>query len=142
MVYKISEVAQKLGMTAHTLRFYDKEGLLSEVERNNSGVRIFTDADIEWLLIVNCLKETGLSLKEIKQYLNWCKEGNKSLQKRLDLFKQQKVALEHQLNQIQQNMEKINYKIAYYEEAVRNGSIDEAKKNKCLQEEKKRVFRI
>ena len=140
MSYTIGQVAQKMGLTTHTLRFYDKEGLLPFDQKNAAGVRVFSDSDIEWLVIVECLKGTGLQLKEIKQYIDWCKAGDSTLQKRLDLFKRQKKRLEEQQAQIRQYMEKINYKIAYYEEALAHGSVDILKRNACLAAEKKRVF--
>ncbi len=141
MTFTISQAAKKVGLTAHTLRYYDKEGLLPFVKRTASGIRFFTDKDLEWLVLLECLKETGMSIHEIKQYIDWFLAGDSTLEKRLELFRRQKKRLEKQIRSFQQYMDKINYKIAFYEEAVKKGSIDAAYHNACLQKEKERVFR-
>lgn len=66
MRYSIGQVAKKLGLTAHTLRYYDKEGLLPFVRKGSSGARVFEDEDVDWLIIIECLKGTGMQLKDIK----------------------------------------------------------------------------
>lgn len=70
MRYSIGQVAKKLGLTAHTLRYYDKEGLLPFVRKGSSGARVFEDEDVDWLIIIECLKGTGMQLKDIKKYLD------------------------------------------------------------------------
>ena len=121
MGYTIGQVAKKMGLTAHTLRYYEKEGLLPFIKKNGSGLRVFSDNDIGWLELIECLKGTGMSLKGIKQYIDWYIEGDSTLEKRLEMFKQQKINLEEQMLQLQKHMEKINYKIAYYSEIIANG---------------------
>ncbi len=140
MRYTIGQVAKKIGLTTHTLRYYDKEGLLPFVKKGSSGVRIFEDDDIDWLLILDCLKGTGMQLKEIKRYMDLCQAGDSTLQERLEMFKSQKIKIEEQMKQLNQYMEKIDFKIAYYTEAVKNGSVDIYEKNKCLADAKKRIF--
>ncbi len=140
MSYTIGQVAKKMGLTAHTLRYYDKEGLLPFVRKSGSGQRVFSEEDLDWLVIIDCLKGTGMQLKDIKQYIDWCQEGNSTLRQRLEMFKKQKSRVEQQMSQLQQYMEKINYKIAWYTEAVANNSIDKAKQNKCLAAERARIF--
>ena len=140
MSYTIGQVAKKMGLTAHALRYYDKEGLLPFVHKSSSGQRVFSEEDLDWLVIIDCLKGTGMQLKDIKLYIDWCQEGDSTLRQRLDMFKSQKTKLEQQMMQLQQYMEKINYKIAWYTEAVANGGIDKVKQNKCLAAEKERIF--
>lgn len=141
MRYSIGQVAKKMGLTAHTLRYYDKEGLLPFVKKNSAGLRVFSDEDIDWLVVIECLKGTGMQLKDIKQYIDWCQEGDSTISRRLEMFKRQKAKLEEQQRQLQQYMEKINYKIAYYTEAAAKGSVDQAQKNKNLAAERDRIFR-
>lgn len=141
MRYTIGQVAEKMGLTAHTLRYYDKEGLLPFVQKASSGQRVFSEQDLEWLVIIECLKGTGLQLKEIKQYIDWCREGDSTLQQRLNMFKEQKKKVEKQIAQMQSHLAKVNFKIAYYEEAVKNGSLNLYERNKCLAAEKERLFR-
>lgn len=140
MGYSIGQVAKKTGLTAHTLRYYEKEGLLPFVKKNSSGLRVFSETDIGWLVMIECLKGTGMPLKGIKQYIDWFIEGDSTLEKRLQMFKEQKQKLQEQMAQLQKHMEKINYKIHLYEEAVKRGGLDKAATNKALAEEKKRIF--
>ncbi len=140
MGYSIGQAAEKMGLTTHTLRYYEKEGLLPFVRKTSSGLRVFSDADLEWLVIIECLKGTGLQIKDIKQYIDWYQEGNSTLQLRLDMFKQQKEKLEKEMEKLQQHMEKINFKIAYYEDAVTYGDTNVFERNKKLTKEKERIF--
>ncbi len=140
MNYSIGQAAAKMGLTAHTLRYYEKEGLLPFVKKSGSGLRVFTESDLGWLVMIECLKGTGMPLKGIKQYIDWYREGDSTLQNRLDMFKAQKVRLEEQMALLQKHMEKIAYKIELYEEAVKRGSLDKASADKRLAEEKERIF--
>ena len=140
MNYSIGQAAAKMGLTAHTLRYYEKEGLLPFVKKSGSGLRVFTESDLGWLVMIECLKGTGMPLKGIKQYIDWYREGDSTLQNRLDMFKAQKVRLEEQMALLQKHMEKIAYKIELYEEAVKRGRLDKASADKRLAEEKERIF--
>lgn len=142
MGYTIGQVAKKTGLTAHTLRYYEKEGLLPFVKKTSSGLRIFSDTDIGWLEMIECLKGTGMPLKGIKQYIDWYIEGDSTLEKRLEMFKQQKINLEEQMLQLQKHMEKINYKIAYYTEIIANGSEGIFERNKQLLKERERLYGV
>jgi len=122
MTYTIAQAAAKANLTTHTLRYYDKEGLLPFIERSNSGNRIFKDGDFESLALINCLKNTGMSIKDIKTYMDWCKEGDASLNKRLDVFIKQKEAISAKMKELENHMNTINYKIQYYETAIEAGT--------------------
>ena len=140
MGYSIGQVAKKTGLTAHTLRYYEKEGLLPFVKKSGSGLRVFSDSDLDWLVLIECLKGTGMSLKDIKQYIDWYMEGDSTLNQRLEMFKRQKLKLEEQMSQLQKHMEKINYKIAYYTEIIAHGSEGVFERNPELAAERKRVY--
>lgn len=140
MRYTIGQVAKKLGLTAHTLRYYDKEGLLPFVKKGSSGARVFEDDDLDWLLILECLKATGMHLKDIKKYMDLCLIGDSTLQERMNMFVRQKKRIEEKMQQLNKYMEKIDFKIAYYTEAVKNGSTDIYQKNKYLAQERERIF--
>ncbi|MGN0929700.1 MAG: MerR family transcriptional regulator [Alphaproteobacteria bacterium] len=142
MAYTIGQVAKKTGLTTHTLRFYDKEGLLPNVKKNLSGIRYFSDTDLNWLVVLECLKSTGLPLKDIKYYIDLCKLGNKSLKERLEIFKMQKKRVEEQMSLLKSNMKKINFKIKYYEEALKNGEENIYEKNTYLAKERNRVLKF
>ncbi len=90
MFYTIAQVAKKFGLTAHTLRYYDKEGLLPFVNRAAGGIRRFKEEDFEFLSIITCLKETGMPVKEIKTYIDYCLQGDSTIDARLELIQKQK----------------------------------------------------
>lgn len=140
MGYTIGQAAKKMGLTAHTLRYYDKEGLLPFVAKSSSGLRIFSDSDIEWLVMIECLKGTGMTLKDIKQYIDWYNEGDSTIKQRLEMFKRQKIKLEEQMAQLQKHLEKITFKIAYYTDAATYGDMNVYERNKTLAAEKDRIF--
>lgn len=124
MSYSIGEVASKLNIPTSTLRYYDREGLLSNVKRSSGGIRVFSDVEIDTLKVVECLKVTGMQIKDIKQFLDWCLEGDKTLQKRRDLFYERRAVVEKQMEELQKTMEMIQYKCWYYETAFEAGTED------------------
>ncbi len=121
--HTIGEAAEKMNLSAHTLRYYDKEGLLPFVERTENGVRVFKDSDFEWLSIIECLKQTGMPLKDIKQYVDWCLEGDCTLRQRYDMFLERRAEVEKQIAQLHKALEKIDYKCRYYETALDAGTL-------------------
>lgn len=119
--YSISQIAEKMGISAYTLRFYDKEGLLPFVQRVN-GRRVFKDEDIGWLKVINCLKNTGMSLKEIRRFLELCQKGDESLEERLEIILKQKESVEEQIRFLQYNLKELEYKEQYYQRAIEAGT--------------------
>lgn len=124
MTYSIGEVAKKLNLSIYTLRYYDKEGLLPMVDRTPSGTRIFKDSDLDALKIIECLKASGMPIKDIKTFIDWCSQGDSSLQKRYDMFKERKVIVETQMEELKKTLEVIDYKCWYYKTALENGLED------------------
>ena len=127
MNYSISEAAEITKLTPYTLRYYEKEGLLPFVRKTQSGLRIYTDNDIAWIGLIECLKSTGMPLKGIKQYIDWFIAGDSTLSQRLNMFKEHRINVKNRLTQMRKNLERINHKIELYEEAVRLGSLEKAK---------------
>ena len=128
MTYSIGQVAEEFNLSIHTLRYYEKEGLLPFVKRTSSGIRQFDEIALDGLKIVECLKKTGMPLKDIRLFLDWCQEGDNTLAKRKDMFHERKQAVLDQIAELQEVLNLINYKCWYYEEAVKHGS-EEAVKN-------------
>lgn len=120
--YTIKEVAETLDMNASTIRYYDAEGLLPFMERKASGYRIFTERNIATLRVIHCLKKTGMSIKEIRQFSKWLEQGDASLQQRYDMFLERKRAVEQQISELQDFLKVINYKCWYYETAIEAGT--------------------
>ncbi|QQK74460.1 MerR family transcriptional regulator [Salicibibacter cibarius] len=128
--YSISEVAKELNLTVHTLRYYDKEGLMPFVKRTSSGTRVFNESDIEALNVIECLKATGMPIKEIKNFIDWVSEGDSTLQQRYDMFMERKAVVETQMKELNKTMELINHKCWYYKTALDTGTEDVHKTDK------------
>lgn len=114
MTYTIGEVSKILNISISTLRYFDKEGLLPLVNRTSGNIRIFDDTDIECLKMIECLKTTGMQLKDIKLFFEWCEEGDSTIDKRYELFITQKEKTEKQISLLQNALDRINYKCEYY----------------------------
>lgn len=130
MYYSIGEVAEKLNLPTSTIRYYDKEGLLPFIKRNGSGIRMFAESDISMLEIIECLKSTGMPIKDIKQFSNWCTKGDLSLQERYDMFLERRKSVEEQIAILQKSLEKIDHKCWYYKTALDAGTENIHKKHK------------
>lgn len=122
MFYTIGEMAKRLNVAASTLRYYDKEGLLPFVERSDSGIRMFKDEDMEWLTIIECLKQTGMPIRDIKTFIDWCMAGDATIGQRLELIDRQQKAVEQQIARMQNTLRVLEYKHWYYETAKKAGS--------------------
>lgn len=120
--YTIKDAADMMNVPTSTIRYYDKEGLLPFIERRESGYRIFSEKDIATLRIINCLKKTGMPIKEIRQFSDWLEEGDASLQKRYAMFLERKRGVEAQMAELQEILDTINYKCWYYETAIAAGT--------------------
>lgn len=128
--YTISEAAKELNITAYTLRYYDKEGLMPFVERTASGQRLFKESDIAALNIIECLKSTGMPIKEIKTFIDWCTDGDVTLQQRFDMFMERRSVVEKQMEELKETMKLIEHKCFYYKTALEAGTEDIHKNDK------------
>ena len=122
--FSISEVAKELNLSVYTLRYYDKEGLMPFIERTDSGTRLFKESDIAALKIIECLKTTGMPIKEIKHFIDWCSDGDSTLQNRFDMFMERKAIVTAQMEELKKTMEVIEHKCLYYQTALDAGTED------------------
>jgi DNA-binding transcriptional MerR regulator len=122
MIYTIGEVAKKMNVAPSTLRYYDKEGLLPFVERSEGGIRVFSDKDFSYLSIIHCMKQTGMSIKEIKNFIDLVSQGDDSIPERLELFQNQREVVVSQIKKLQETLDILDYKCWYYETASEKGS--------------------
>lgn len=122
MLYTVGEMAKKLNVAPSTLRYYDKEGLLPFIERSSSGIRMFKDEDLEWLLIIDCLKKTGMPIKDIKTFIGWAQQGDVTICQRLQMFLEQRKVVEEQISQLKDTLDILNFKCWYYETAKAAGT--------------------
>lgn len=117
-------MAKLLGVTASTLRYYDKEGLLPFVERSSGGIRMFRESDIEWLRVIECMKKAGMSIKDIRQYIELALKGDDTIELRLIMFRRQKEVLQQKMAEMQHTMAMVEYKCWYYETAKAAGTVE------------------
>ncbi|MBQ9330833.1 MAG: MerR family transcriptional regulator [Oscillibacter sp.] len=122
MLYTVGEMARAVGIPASTLRYYDQEGLLPFVERSRGGMRMFTDKDREALTVIDCLKKSGLSIREIRAFMAMAAEGDASIERRLALFRARRDAVRQQMADLERTLELLEYKCWYYETARQAGS--------------------
>ena len=119
MGYTIAEIAQKTGLTAYTLRYYDKEGLIPMIERDKNGNRVFNEIDIEAITIICCLKETGMPIREIKKFMKWQVEGNDTLHARNKMLKKHREFVLESMKKLEQNLTVIDEKLEYFKRACK-----------------------
>ncbi|ALQ39792.1 transcriptional regulator [Fusobacterium hwasookii ChDC F174] len=119
----IKEVSEELGLTQDTLRYYEKVGMIPPVTRTKGGIRDYKEGDIAWVKLVTCMRNAGLPVKVMIDYLGLYKQGDSTIQERCNLLKEQREKLLEQRKQIEETLEKLNYKIARYEIAVETGKL-------------------
>lgn len=124
MSYQIKEVSELLGISIYTLRYYERIGLLNNVKRDQYGRREFSEDDILTLNTVECLKQTGMSLQNIKRYVQLVGEEIDTAPERLQLFERQQAKVEAQMQDLQEKLDLINGKAKYYQTAVEEGRLD------------------
>jgi len=122
-MYTIGQVSEMFHLPVSTLRYYDKEGLFPTMERQ-SGIRKFGERELEALRVIECLKQSGLEIKEIRQFMQWCVEGPSTYEDRLALFRARRRAVESEMARLQKTLDMLRFKCWYYETAVRDGNED------------------
>ena len=121
-MYTIGEISKMFNLPIPTLRYYDKEGLLLELERDKSGIRKFNNQNIETLRLIECLKKSGMQIKDIKEFIGWCSLGDTTISKRKEMFLKQKENIENQIKELEKALAMIEFKCWYYEEAEKDGN--------------------
>lgn len=125
-MYTIGQVSEMFGLPVSTLRYYDKQGLFPGMTRV-SGIRKFGEAEIESLRVIECLKKSGLEIKDMKQFMSWCAEGPSTYLQRKELFEKQKENLEAEIAQMNRALDMLKFKCWYYERAMQDGGEDRVK---------------
>ena len=118
-MYSIQEVSRLTGLSVHTLRYYEKAGLLTGVGRSQGGFRQYTDDDLEKLGLICCLKNTGMSLQAISRFMELTNEGEHTLRERVELLREHRAAVMEHLDEMQRHLEKVNCKLEHYTEMLR-----------------------
>ena len=118
-MYSIQDVSKKTGLSAHTLRFYEKEGLLTHVERSPGGFRQYTDEDMEALGLICCLKNTGMSLQEITRFVALTHEGEQTPKERVELLREHRENVIQRMAEMQKYLDKVTWKVNFFSEKLR-----------------------
>lgn len=141
-MYTIGQVSKMFNLPVSTLRYYDKEGLFPDMNRV-SGIRKFSDKEIEALRVIECLKKSGLEIKDIKKFMEWCVEGSETYLQRRELFLKQKEIVESEIQRMNKALDMINFKCWYYEQAIKDGNEDRlnAMKEEDMPEEIRQAYK-
>ena len=123
-MYTIKEVAKKMDISEHTLRFWTKSGFFPFIKRNKNNIRLFSDNDLDWVRIVKCLRAVGTENKAIKRYIDLCIKGDSTIPERYKIIQATKLKAEQQMLELQQQMDLLNYKEKYYQNLIKNNLKD------------------
>ena len=122
MTYSISQAAAMMGTTPSTIRYYDKNGLLPFVKRDQNGRRAFVDNDFNFLKVINCLKKSGVPVKDIAGFINLCMQGDQTLAERYDYLDQEETVIEAKVAELQEQLDFLRFKKWYYRTSLQAGT--------------------
>ncbi|MCD8116641.1 MAG: MerR family transcriptional regulator [Oscillospiraceae bacterium] len=120
-MYTIGQVSEMTGLPVSTLRYYDKQGLFPNMQRSG-GIRQFGDGELETLRVIECLKRSGLEIKDIRQFMEWSVQGSETYPLRRALLAERKASLEAELEQMGRALDMLKYKCWYYDQAILDGN--------------------
>ncbi len=114
----IAEAAELSGVSAHTLRYYERAGLIGDVDRAASGHRRYGDEDLAWIHTIQCLRATGMPIRDIRRYAELARSGEDNWEARLALLQQHREAVQAQLDEVQGHLAFIDRKITTYKDRI------------------------
>ena len=117
-MYSIQDVSNKTGLSTHTLRYYEKEGLISGVERSQGGFRQYSEEDLERLGLIRCLKNTGMSIQEIARFVQLTHEGDHTLEERVELLREHRERVLERMAEMQEHLDKVTWKLNFFTEKL------------------------
>lgn len=120
--FSIGEIAQRMNVTVDTLRYYEKEGLLPFVQRDQAGRRVFTENDLGYLEVIDCMKKSAIPVKEIGQFIEFCMIGDETLADRYDFLNEHEVKLEEKIASLEAQLAFLRWKKWYYKRALDAGT--------------------
>ncbi|HDR7685510.1 MULTISPECIES: MerR family transcriptional regulator [Bacillus cereus group] len=118
MYYTIGQVAKMHHLTISQIHYYDRQGLFPFLQRNEKRDRVFNEEALKYLEMILCLKETGMPIQKIKQFIDWSMDGESTILQRLELMKQQKINVLQHIKDTEKNLKKIQQKITKYEHEI------------------------
>ncbi|AOT69538.1 MerR family transcriptional regulator [Geosporobacter ferrireducens] len=114
----IAEVSKKYGLSADTLRYYERVGLIPEVKRNKSGIRDYTEEDCRWIEFIKCMRSAGLPIETLIEYVRLVQQGDETIDARKELLIEQRKQLIEKMEDMKKTIERLDYKIEIYDQAV------------------------
>ncbi|EPR4192793.1 MerR family transcriptional regulator [Campylobacter jejuni] len=139
MAYTIIEVERKTGVSSRTPRFWLDKGLFPFVEKDKNGVRHFSEKDLEWVIWVDCYRQIGMSIKDLKRYIFLCAKGKNTAKERLEIILKLKGKILQDIKKFQSILEKLNFKIDLYEKMIMENKDELNPLSKDYIKRKKRV---
>ena len=118
MLYTMKQTCDKTGLTYDTLKFYCNEGLIPNVKRDKNNYRMFDDNNIAWIKSLSCLKSCGMSITEMKEYLDLCLKGEKTIPQRQVILNEKLKELNHRIQEIQDSIDYIHWKQGFYDDVL------------------------
>ena len=119
----IAEVSRKYDISADTLRYYERVGMIPPVTRTASGIRDYQESDLGWVSLAKCMRSAGLPVEAMIEYVMLYQEGDSTIPARLQLLLEQRQSLLEQKKKIDETLDRLNYKISIYEDAVQTGKL-------------------
>ncbi|MBQ7430392.1 MAG: MerR family transcriptional regulator [Butyrivibrio sp.] len=113
--YSVTQAAKLVEISEHTLRYYDDKGLFPFLQKNESGKRLFSEADLQWAKLLECLSNSGLSIKEMQDYVELCIIGDSTVPERFELLKKQEKIIKDQIKEKKKQLKLLQFKLDYYE---------------------------
>lgn len=120
-MYTIGQISEMFNIPVSTLRYYDKEGLFPNMKRE-SNIRKFDDSEIETLRIIECLKKSGMEIKDIRRYMELCSKGSSTYAERKALFEKQRESVEGEIVRLENTLNMLKFKCWYYDQAIADGN--------------------
>lgn len=112
--YSVTKAAKLLGLSAHTLRYYDSLNLFPFLQRDQNEKRLFSDADLQWAKLIECLRNANMSIKDVQHYVKLCLKGDETLDERLTIINQQEKILINTITQLNEQLALLKFKKQYY----------------------------
>lgn len=114
----IAEVSKKYELSADTLRYYERVGLIPVVNRNKSGIRDYTEENCRWVEFIKCMRSAGLPIEVLIEYVNLFGQGDETIEARKEILTEQRKQLIEKMEDMKKTIERLDYKIERYEQSV------------------------
>jgi DNA-binding transcriptional MerR regulator len=124
-MYTVKEIAKKMKLSEHTVRYYSDRELIPTMKRKGNNIRTFSDDCVNWLTVIKCLKQTGVSIEVIKTYVDYCLQGDETLNQRYEIIKAQREVAQEQLLEAKGRVDFIEKKLKFYEDLMHLRIIEE-----------------